>query len=122
MGKECGIYLLTFLSYIFTSYPGNIHEKKFCTHKVSTRKNVEPTKYPRKKNSWTPDILTRKTFGPTKYPREKKSRTHKILTRKRFRLTKYPREKCWDPHFSTLVSILVGIVLQGGKELENMNF
>ena len=103
------------------------------TQEIFTRKNFAPTKYPRekmlnprntpeKKILGPPTYSREKTFGPTKYPREKKSRTHKILTRKRFRLTKHPREKCWDPHFSTLVSILVGIVLQGGKELENTNF
>ena len=83
---------------------------------------LNPRNTPEKKILGPPTYSREKTFGPTKYPREKKSRTHKILTRKRFRLTKYPREKCWDPHFSTLVSILVEIVLQGGKELENMNF
>ena len=92
-------------------HPRSIHEKKCWTHEIPT-----------KKKSWTPDILTRRTFGPTKYPQEKNPRTHKILRRKRFRLTKHPREKFWDSHFSTLVSVLVGIVLQGGKELENMNF
>ena len=103
--------MFIFLTYIFTSYPGNIHEKKFCTHEISTRKNAGPTKYPRKKILFP---RTRKTFGPTKYPREKisdprntlekkisnprnthekKFQTHETHRRKNFGPTKYPREK-----------------------------
>ena len=57
------------------------HKRKFRTHEISTRKNLEPTKYPREKildprnthekKLWTHKIPTRKYFGPMKYLREK---------------------------------------------------
>ena len=93
------------------------HKRKSWTHKIPTRKNFGPTKYPREK-IWDPrnthekkfethEIPTRKYFGPTKYPRqkildprnthEKKFRTNEIPTRKNLGTTKYPREKILDP-------------------------
>ena len=52
-------------------------------HKIPTRKNLGPTKYPQekiwdprnthKKIFWTVEIPTRKNFGSMKYPREKNS-------------------------------------------------
>ena len=87
--------------------PRNTHEKKFETHKISMRKNVGPTKYPREK-IWDPKYppekildprnIHEKNLAPTKYPPEqiwnpwiihdKKIETHKIPTRKYFGPTK----------------------------------
>ena len=52
-------FLLKFIKSHKILDPQNIHEKKFWTRKIPTKKSVGPAKYPRKK------------FGPTKYPREK---------------------------------------------------
>ena len=52
-------YLFFFLTYILTSYIENIHKEKLWIHKIHTRKDLEPTKYPREKK-----------FEPTKYTRE----------------------------------------------------
>ena len=72
-------FIYLFLTYIFTRYLRNIHEKKFWTHEIPTRKNFGLTKYPWEK-IWTHEISTRKNFGLTNYPREKISdprNTHK---------------------------------------------
>ena len=58
-GQKYGIYF-SFLTYIFSRYLRNIHEKKI----------LDPRKYPREK-TWTHEIPTKKSFKPTKYPREK---------------------------------------------------
>ena len=55
LGQEYGIYF-SFLTYIFSRYLQNIHERK-----------IGPTKYLQKKN-FRP---TRKNLGPTKYLRQK---------------------------------------------------
>ena len=70
------------------------HERKFRTHEIPTRKNLGPTKYPRKKTG-THEIPRRKFFGPTKYPRakilaprnthEQKFWAHEIPTKARWR-------------------------------------
>ena len=56
LGEECVIYLLIFLTDIFTNYRRNIHEKKFSTHEKKLRAHEAPM---------------RKNFAPTKHPREK---------------------------------------------------
>ena len=58
-GQKYGIYF-SFLTYIFSRYLRNIHEKKFWTHENTHKKKLGPTKYPQKKS-----------FRPTKYPWEK---------------------------------------------------
>ena len=60
--------------------------KKYWTHEIPTRKNVGPTKHPRKK------------LVLTKYPQGKKFWTYKLPTRKILGLSKYPPEKLLDPH------------------------
>ena len=61
------------------------HERKFWTHKISTRKSLGPTKHPREKK-----LDTQNTHM-------KKIETHEIPTRKNFEPTKYPREKILNP-------------------------
>ena len=56
-----------------------LHERKFWTHEIPTRKSLGPTKYPREK-IWDPRNTHEKKFG-----------THKIPTRKNLGPTKYPR-------------------------------
>ena len=66
--EESGIYLFLFLTYIFTVYLRNIHEKKFVptkhprekfrAHDIPTRRNLGPKKCPQK------------NLGPTIYPRQ----------------------------------------------------
>ena len=56
------------------------HKRKFWTHKIPTRKNLGPTKYPQEtilepqntqeKNFETHEIPMRKNVGPTIYPRK----------------------------------------------------
>ena len=53
------------------SDPQNTHEKKSWTHKIPTRKNFEPMKYPHDNKFWIHNIPTRKSLGPSKCPREK---------------------------------------------------
>ena len=95
LGQEYGIYLFLFLAYIITRYLCNMHEKKFCTHEITHKKNIGPTKYPPEK-ILDPRNIHEKIFGPTKQPREK-IWTHEIPTRKNFGPTKYPREKIFEP-------------------------
>ena len=64
--------------------PRNTHEKKFETHKISTRKNLGPTKYPPEK-ILHPRNIHQKKFG-----------THELSTIKKLRPTKYPRENILD--------------------------
>ena len=63
---------LTSYILIFTSYPRNIHSKKFWTLGIPTRKilNLRNT---HEKKCRTNEIPTRRNFGPTKYPRDKKN-------------------------------------------------
>ena len=62
-----------------------IHERKFWTHEISTRKTVALMKYSREK------ILDPQNTH------KKKLWTHKIPTRKKLRPTKYLRGKTLDP-------------------------
>ena len=66
-----------------TSYPRNIHEKKYWTHEIPTRKNFGPTKY-----------ASRKIVNP-QHTHEKKFRIHETPTRKNLETSKYPGEKFW---------------------------
>ena len=59
MGQEHGIYLFLFLTYIFTRYLQNIHEKIFWTHEIPTKKTFDP------QNTYEKKIWS------TKFPREK---------------------------------------------------
>ena len=72
LGEECVIYLLIFLTDIFTNYPRNIHKKKFWilekklrTHEAPMRKDFAHTKHPREKFR-THEIPTRNYLGSTK--------------------------------------------------------
>ena len=103
-GEECRIYLFIFLIFIFTSYPRNIHEKKIYTHETSTRKNVGPTKYPRKKLLDPRNTHEKKSYSherekllePTKYPRQKILDLQNIRE-KNLEPMKYSRKKGSDP-------------------------
>ena len=63
-GQKYGIYF-SFLTYIFSRYLRNIHEKKFWTHENTHKKKLGPTKYPQKKVS-DPRNTHEKNYGPTK--------------------------------------------------------
>ena len=66
--------------------------KFIASHKIPSRKNIGPTKYPQEiilnprntqeKKLWTHEIPTRKNFGSTKYPWEK-FWTHETPTKAR---------------------------------------
>ena len=91
LGEKCGIYLFILVTYKFTSYTRNTHEKKFHTSKRPTRKNFGPAKYPRekilgprtdhKRNFCTHEISTRKSFGATKNLWEKLLDSRSTMTR-----------------------------------------
>ena len=77
--------LLGTREYIFMNYPENTHKKKSWTHKIPTRRNIGPKKYPRQKivypqntnqhkfwaHEWAHEIPRRRSFKPTKHPQEK---------------------------------------------------
>ena len=67
------------------SYPRNIHEKKFCTQEIPTRKNFVPMKYPHEK------ILDPRSTHENKF------RTHEIPTKPRW------SDYTMSTEFSTLV-------------------
>ena len=67
---RAGVWHLFILIPLIMRYLQNIHEKKFSTHEIPTRKKFGPTKYPRDQ-IWAHEIPTRKNFGRTEYPREK---------------------------------------------------
>ena len=88
MGEEYGIYLLIFLTYIFTIYPQNIHKnkilnpwnthnKKSWAYEIPTRRNFVPTKYPWEKNLDPQDTQKKKTSNPQD-TQKKRIWTHKI--------------------------------------------
>ena len=67
LGQEYGIYF-SMVTYIFSRYLRNIHEKKF----------LDPRKYPPEK-IWTHEIITKKSLRPSLDPRNthnKKLWTH----------------------------------------------
>ena len=72
-------------------YPRNTHEKESWTQKIPTRKNLEPTKYPRKHILDSPNTQEKNNSNPRNtYDKKswnihkKKIETHKIPTRKNF--------------------------------------
>ena len=70
IGAGYGIYLFLFLTYIFTRYSRNIHEKKFGPAKIPLRKYFDP-RNTQAKTFWTHEIHSRKNFEPTMYLRER---------------------------------------------------
>ena len=85
-------FIFSFLFYMITSYPRNIHGKKigptkYPWGKILNPQNTHETKFR------THEIPMRKNFGPTKYPQE-----NNLISRnthgKKIGSAKYSREKC----------------------------
>ena len=92
--QEYSIYF-SFLTYIFTRYLRNIHEKNFGSTQITSKKSFRPTNYPQEKIG-THEIPTKRYFGPTKYPREKnygptKARWHNGTRPTRSTMARDPR-------------------------------
>ena len=91
-------FIFSFLFYMITSYPRNIHGKKigptkYPWGKILNPQNTHATKFR------THEIPMRKNFGPTKYPQE-----NNLISRnthgKKIGSAKYSREKCGPTKYS----------------------